>query len=301
MKKQKLLPSSRAILVIFLLIPAPFVFSAGGETISGYLDWENMVINAEVRLNLRNTGISMPSGRALAEERLFSEYFSNIQPFLQSIPVDSSSVLGDFVERGELSPEMLDGLAFEAVMTPPSISLDFQTIRASYKITLSEVSSALIRHRRAGEFYSIVNPAPAASYTGVVIIADSELPIHGRNSAAHLIPCLFPKIWDTEMNLIFDKTLTDPAIYDSKTMVHYFNAEHIFRKTPSSLSPEIQKIVGDKPIRIIARGVFGITATDPIIDSADALLLLSAEQNRALLRQGRVVIITSEAVLKREL
>jgi hypothetical protein len=56
--------------------------------------------------------------------------------------------------------------------------------------------------------------------------------------------------------------------------------------------------VGSNPLRIIARGVFGIDPTDPVIDRDDALLILSTENNRRLLREGRVVLVLNEGKLK---
>jgi hypothetical protein len=56
--------------------------------------------------------------------------------------------------------------------------------------------------------------------------------------------------------------------------------------------------VGDRPLRLIARGVFGARPTDPIIDSEDALIIISSEENRRLLREGKVVIVLNDEVLK---
>jgi hypothetical protein len=54
-------------------------------------------------------------------------------------------------------------------------------------------------------------------------------------------------------------------------------------------------------LRIIARGVFGARPTDPIIDRDDALLILSTEANRRLLREGRIAIVLNSEVLKHPL
>jgi len=57
---------------------------------------------------------------------------------------------------------------------------------------------------------------------------------------------------------------------------------------------------GTGPLRIFARGVFGIKPTDLIIDDSDALLIISSQENRRLLSEGRVVIILDEKVLRSE-
>jgi len=56
--------------------------------------------------------------------------------------------------------------------------------------------------------------------------------------------------------------------------------------------------VGERPLRIFARGVFGISLTDPIIAREDALLIISTAENRSLLSQGRVAIVLDDSVLK---
>jgi hypothetical protein len=142
-------------------------------------------------------------------------------------------------------------------------------------------------------------PSPAADYTGIIIIADMALPIHGRNTSAFVSPCLFPKIWDTEMNLIYERNLTDPAITGSgeRPIVHYAKREDIFRPNPSGIDSTLIPLVGERPLRIFARSVFGAVPTDPVIDRADALLMLSNENNRRLLREGRVVLVVNDEVL----
>jgi hypothetical protein len=139
---------------------------------------------------------------------------------------------------------------------------------------------------------------PAAAYTGIIIIAEGELPIHGRNSGARLVPCLFPKIWDTDMNLIYERNMLETGENQRTAMVRYVPEEAIFRAAPSGMDGDLESLVGSNPLRIFARGVFGVRPTDPIIDRADALLILSTEENRRLLREGRVALVVSDDVLR---
>jgi hypothetical protein len=123
-------------------------------------------------------------------------------------------------------------------------------------------------------------------------MASESLPVHGMMGSALPVPCLFPKLWDTNMNLIFELNPLAGA------MVRYFPARDIFVREPSGLSPELAALVGDRPLRIFARGVFGIQPTDPVIGREDALLIISSEANRNLLREGRVAIIVDDSVLR---
>jgi hypothetical protein len=103
------------------------------------------------------------------------------------------------------------------------------------------------------------------------------------------------------MNLIYERSMMDTGVARRSAMVRYVSSAGVFRPTPSGLSPELAELVGNKPLRIIARGVYGIRPTDPIIDREDALLILSSEENLRLLREGRVAIMLDQSVLRNPL
>jgi hypothetical protein len=189
-------------------------------------------------------------------------------------------------------------LAQGAQRIPPALSGDLSSLTASFTIDLCRLSAALVRHSRAAELARPLRPLPAASYTGIIILAAEALPIRGRNVAALVQPCLFPKVWDTGMNLIYERSMMDTGAARSIAMVRYVSPSGVFRPTPSGLSPELAELVGNNPLRIIARGVYGIRPTDPVIDQEDALLILSSEENLRLLREGRVAIMLDQSVLR---
>jgi hypothetical protein len=260
-----------------------------------------MEIAASVALNLASAGIGLPTGRAQAEELVDAEYPRLIRPSLLSIPVDSSSSLQDLIDRGEFSLQSVGAIARGARRVPPALSSDLSALTAFYTIDLIRLSAALIRHSRPAELTRPLRPLPAASYTGIIILAADSLPIRGRNAAALVQPCLFPKVWDTNMNLIYERSMMDTGIARSAAMVRYVSSSSVFRPTPSGLSPELAELVGNNPLRIIARGVYGIRPTDPVIDREDALLILSSEENLRLLREGRVAIMVDKSVLRSQL
>lgn len=281
----------------FSLFPVP---EGSRITINGFLDWQSGEIEAVTELDITSIGIRFPSGRIQAEEILKDEYLGLVKPILLSIQADSSSTVEDLVLRGDLAFRQLDEICLAASKVTPYFSIDLTRFSGRYSIKLGSISSTLIRHRQPGEPGRPLVPTPAANYTGIIIIADTPLPIHGRNSSALLQPCLFPKIWDDEMNLIYERNLTDPALTGTgeKPMVHYTNTQNIFRPTPSGIDDKLVSLVGDRPLRIFASSVFGIVPTDPVINRADALLILSNENNRGLLREGRVVFVINDDLLK---
>jgi hypothetical protein len=264
----------------------------------GSLEWDKWALNARITLDLASAGIRLPTGRGQAEEFIAAEYPSLLQPFMFSIPVDSSETIGDLVKRGAFSLRETDGIITASRKAAPALSADLRFLSADYTIAINIVSAALVEHNRPAEPLRPLIPVSSASYTGIIIIAADPLPVHGRNTTAALLPCLFPKIWDTDMNLIYERNHTDPRISLQNAIVRYDREENIFRPTPSGLSEELESLVGPNPLRIIARGVFGIHPTDPVIDREDALTIISSENNRRLLREGRVALIVPEASLR---
>ncbi|MDR2312947.1 MAG: polymerase [Spirochaetaceae bacterium] len=300
--------------------------AAQGALVNGALEWERMELSATVTLDLAGAGIRLPAGRARAEALLEDEYPALIQPFVLAIQVDSDSTLGDLIDRGEISLHTGDSFAANAHRIPPSLSPDLSTIFARYTVSLRDISRQLIRHTRPREVQSPLVPLPTDSYTGIIIIADETLRVHGRSSSASMVPCIFPKIWDSEMTLVYERNMVDPnfdrrqnrnspdfgqtpaprssagaraADYAGESMVRYTSRDRIMGRDPSGIDRDLASLVGENPLRIIARGVFGEVPTDPIIDKDDALLILSSEANRRLLREGRVVLVLAKEELKK--
>jgi hypothetical protein len=280
-------------LLILAALPAGAQSPAVG--ISGTLEWDKMEISAQVSLNLKSAGLRLPAGRSGAEELIAAEYLALMRPLILSIPLDSSGTVGDRLAGGEFSLHRAESYALSARRVPPAMSADLETMRAAYTISLGGLSAEFIKNRRPASPRRVLAAPPGAAYTGIIIIAGGELPLHGTGRSASVLPCLFPRIWDSDMNLIYDRSMTASR---EKVMVHYAGLDSIFQKSPSGLSPELEALVGDRPLKILARGVYGIRPTDPVIDAEDALAVISHEENRALLREGRVVIVLDRAVLK---
>ncbi|MDR1104913.1 MAG: polymerase [Treponema sp.] len=280
---------------IAALLFAAAVLAAAEVDIEGAVEWDAMEISASVSLDLASAGIKLPSGRLQGQAIVEGEYLRLLRPAILSLPVDSSSTLEDLIRRGEYSLAQAENLALGARTVPPSLSADLSTMLSRYFLSLSGLSAELIRHSRQAEIPHALAAASVPAYTGIIIIAAEELPVHGTNRRERPLPCLFPKIWDTDMNLIYERNMLDPSL---KTMVRYAPQSAVFRETPSGLSGEIAGLVGANPLRILARGIFGKRPADCIIDREDSLVIISSESNRRLLSEGRVVIVLDDRDLK---
>ncbi|MDR0641704.1 MAG: polymerase [Treponema sp.] len=282
---------------LFILAVLPAGAQSPVVSISGALEWDKMEISAQVSLNLKSAGLRLPTGRSGAEELISAEYMALMRPLILSIPVDSSGTVADHLAGGEFSLRRAENYALSARSVPPAMSADLENMMAAYTISLGGLSGEFIKNRRPQSPPRVLAALPGAAYTGIIIIAGGELPLHGTRRSASVLPCLFPKIWDSDMNLVYDRGMLASR---EKVMVHYAGEDSIFQRNPSGLSAELRALVGDKPLKILARGVYGKRPTDPIIDAKDALAITSSEENRGLLRDGKVVVILDRAVLKTE-
>jgi hypothetical protein len=288
------------ILACFVLTCFPGgLYAQAGDTriaVTGAVDWKKMEMAVNMTLDLASAGIRLPAGRIRAEDLIALEFARLLWPYILAVPVDSSSTVEDLVRLGQLPYLELETFAGSAKRKQTAFTPDFASLSVSYTLDLSILSGRLILHSHAAEIRRVPVPLQAAPYTGIIIIASGELPVHGRKTAAFAAPCLFPKVWDTDMNLIYERNTLDPDS-SGKTLVCYAAEEDIFRDTPSGLSPELAARVGNNPLRIIAGGVFGIRPTDPVIHRDDALVILSSEDNRRLLREGKVAIVLGDDAL----
>ncbi|MDR0400827.1 MAG: polymerase [Treponema sp.] len=287
----------RVLCCIFSLAALRGGAQSTAASISGALAWDKMEVSAQVSLNMKSAGLRLPAGRTGGEEIIAAEYMALMRPLILSIPVDSSSIAADHLTGGGFSLHKAESYVLSARTTPPAMSPDLAYMRAAYTISLGKLSAEFVNNRRPLAPPRVLASLPGAAYTGIVVIAGGELPLHGTKRSARVVPCLFPRIWDSDMRLIYDKDMLESR---ESVMVHYGAEDSIFQRNPSGLSAEMEALVGDKPLRILARGVFGIRPTDPIIDREDAMAVISSEENRLLLREGRVVIILDKDLLKTE-
>jgi len=286
----------KKIFFIFLIFSAAVVFADEMADITGAVEWDTLLLKSTVSVDLAKAGIKLPSGRTQGEAFISEGYLTLIQPSIMDLQVDSSTTIADLIIRGEFNVFDTETLALKAKSVPPALSPDLRKISASYIMNLTDLSSALLRHNRPSPVMRTLIPATSAQYTGIVIIASDELPLYGMRSSALAVPCLFPKIWDSDMNLIYERNMLEAR---ENTMVRYAPLKSIFQDNPSGLAQEVVDVAGNRPLRIFARALYGINPTDLIIDNIDAMLIISSADNRRLLSEGRVVFILNDSVLKK--
>jgi hypothetical protein len=266
------------------------------EAVKGAVDWEKMEISFEVSLDLAQNGYKLPAGRSASEADLHRRYPVLMRPILEALPVNSSATIGAYLEEGRLDPYFTDDIAAMAASVPPFLSSDFRNIRSTYQLGLATIASLIPARQSSPLAATPLNPVDSGTYSGVIVIADGELPIHGKRSTALPLPSLAPRLWDSDMGLLFDRGKVPSGVIP----FHYMNAENILTSRPGGLSAEAEAVAGANPLRIIATEVFGERPTDLVIAAEDAAKILANETNRRLLREGKLIIILNETVLRTE-
>lgn len=273
--------------IAFVLILAYFptnAFAQDGEAIEARstLKWNEETVDSVITLNAKKAGLTMPTGRTAALESIETAMPSLLGNTLFSIPLNSSERLGDAVAKGTVSLADIYRIIDAGKKTPPTFSLDLESISMAHSLSLAQIGSLFIAHTVANGAKPPLQVVPTRAYTGILIDARGKLPIHGEYASSGVWPCLFPRIWDVGMNLLYEKNSVDPVVAKGRGIAYY----------ASAIDDDASRArIGPDPLRIAAREVYGNNRTDPVISREDYLRVMSIPENRALLLAGKVVIL----------
>nr|WP_298681433.1 OmpA family protein [uncultured Treponema sp.] len=277
-------------LTIFVLFASAFCYSyPSGMESQTVQNWETAQIDSKITIDLNKSGLYLPTDRNAAIRLIQQNRSSLLKNAYLSILVDSSHRLGNYLAEEKISLPDINTVINNGKSTAPVLSQELQTAIVYHQNPLQELANLFVKHN--APYTPSFFPLGTASkvYTGILIDARGQLPVHGEYSSEQLNPCLFPKIWNKNMNLIYEKNIVDPSRAKKHGIVLYTGTldESLYRDR-----------IGTEPLRIIARGVFGDNRTDPIISNEDAERILAKSENIELLRQGKIVIVCDKDTLQ---
>ena len=247
------------------------------------VDWQNGIIGLSV---VHRVDDFSPEERS----RLRRETFSNLgERFISAagdLRISSSLSLEEWISRNPRRiSDLLDALTkIEPVSS--SFSREFGELTFTFRLALfPDLAAVFLDHSRGYTPPPGLFHAPSANYTGVLIYAQDTYPVFGEDGDSNLVPVLFPRIWDTEMNIVFEPEMMDRETLLERGPVGYFR---------SLSSVELEDRVGPSPLRIVARGLFGIAPSDPVIPRSDALSLLNSPRAGEILQQGKIAFVIGD-------
>ncbi len=261
-----------------------------GKSLSStsFINWEKGIFVSNIELDVYSANISLPAGRNVATNRIAQKLPLLVKNPLLTVTVNSSTQMGDAVLWELITIGEISDLISEGEKSPSVFSRTGELLTTNHTIKLQDLTSPLILHEGPYTPNIPIDRVSSRPYTGIIIDARGQLPVRGEFTHEKVEPALFPRIWDEEMNLLYEINMVEPEIVKKSGLVKYSS------KTGET---EYEDRVGNDPLRIFARGVFGIHRTDPIISRNDALKILSIPENVELLKQGKVVLLLDEESL----
>ena len=252
---------------------------------SSRIDWTKKLFISDVSLDVVKAGIPLPSGKASSVNRIQLQLPVLIKDPLLSIYVDDYYTLGDIVLQGDLTLEELTRIIDSSKQTPAVFAKGGNQLLTTHTMELKNINSALIKHKNPYVQQKPIDMISTRSYTGIIIDARGSLPVQGEFVNSRASPCLFPKIWNDRMDLMYEKNMVDPEIA-AESMIVAYGSDSDFRNYSDR--------VGNDPIWITAKKIFGSNRCDPVISYDDYLRITTNAQNLKLLQEGKVVILLDQ-------
>lgn len=264
--------------------PAPSHGLAQPFSVKASLDWTARSLDFRVDLSLAAFGLRLPQGRAEAESRIQAELPAVLKDLVLGLPVDSRRDLAACVADSSIKVGDLTALAAKAQALGSTFSRDFSSFGIDYRLPLAELEALLVVHTTPLLPQMPIQGRASRPYSGIVIYATASLPVRGERTEARLEPSLFPRVYDETMVLLLDRNTVAPEALAAWGELAW----------ATELDGQALARVGEDPLRIDARALFGNRRTDLLIPRDEALKILVRKENLELLAQGRVLVVVEK-------
>lgn len=277
-------------IVCLLVIPGLHAQEEGaGETTwESVIDWSRGILELTAERSIDRSGANAPAAAHLAERQIARELPGAVVQGLLPVRVDSRTTLGDLIREDPSLYGSVEALSAEVErrVTRPDPAL--RRLEVSYELPLFPHLPELLGG--AEGVLPLRRPlgwTPTTEYTGIVIYAAEPLRVHGTDLVSRPVPALRPEIYNEAM-----ETVLSEEQVDGEWFLRWGTAAYAEELELADYVPRI----GEKPKRILARRLFGVTPTDLVISNRDAREILATPANRRLLREGRILIVTGSGM-----
>ena len=247
-----------------------------------FIHWGKGTFSSSVDLDIQKAGIVIPSGKASAVDRIQMNLPKLIKNPLLSIYVDDVNTLGDLVLSGTITLEELTILISQGKQTPPVFASGGEKLQTQHSLQLQNIGALLVKHKTPYTPQQPITRVASRAYSGIIIDARGTLPVKNEFISSKVSPCLFPKVYTEDMDLLYERNMVDANVAIQTGIVQYGSSDK---------PADYKSRVGSDPLWITARAVYGVNRCDPVISQSDYLRIMSVKENRDLLRQGKVVIL----------
>ncbi|MFP4619170.1 MAG: hypothetical protein ACLFMZ_10040 [Spirochaetaceae bacterium] len=280
-------PVKNSIFALFLLLVLSS-FPLFGETSADFstnlsVEWSSGEAELTFTFPLSEEQDPSPHVRNKFTRKSRSELgFSFVEEFSR-LHLNSRQSIGDFLKKNPESALPLNAVAKRYTSSTSSFARDYSEFRITYSYSLyPHIIEHLFSHTSVSSPDQILRYVPSGSFSGIVIYVEKELPVHGTSRAANITPCLFPKIYNEHTELIVSKEMLPPETLKNWGIAGYF---------PIDKREDLSSRIGDVPLYIKAKALFGEAPTDIIIPNEGADSMLSTEHTIRLITEGKIAIV----------
>jgi hypothetical protein len=257
---------------------------AGDYTVKGAAGWKEGTFQLNVTHPLSQSLLALPRAEAQGEAEIDAAFSGLFLDAVSSLVVDSSHTVAQAAAEDPAYFGWLHDLGRSAVKDALYLSKDMSSQTAHYVFPLfgPRGIATPFYPREVVALPQRLGYVPSRTFTGLVIYAQNKLSSVGESQEQYAVPALFPRLFDEEMNVVFDRSMCLRSAVEKSGIVGY---------NDSIDENAILLRTGKNPMRIAARAVFGIYHTDLVISSLSARQLLSIPENADIFRQGRILVI----------
>ncbi len=264
----------RRVMIFVLLFSSSLYLFAVDYTVTSEVLWPDDALIITIVYPIPVTERPLPAVKKQIEEKISDNLPVIIFDELSGLILDSHTRIQDYLnKKTSLIPRVFK-LADKAERERSIFSKDMKNLEIQYTINLYpdivEIFLPSPPHEEIGRLLRFV---PSADFTGIVIYIDEH---------KDFTPSLFPRIYDQNMNLIMDRFHIDTDMLKKWGAAGY--------RKDLDLAGSAGRI-GLSPLKLTARGLFGVNNTDIIISTLDAEKILSRGKNINLIYQGRILIV----------
>lgn len=286
--KPKILPRRlilfrKAILIAFASAAITFSLMAEPSIESrSRINWITREFISDISMDVKKAKVQMPSGKKTASAKIKSKMPQLIQPPLLQLYADSSSRLADYLITDKISFDQINTFIMSGYKTPDIFATNLSTLNTTNTINVKDLGPYLVKHTTEYTPEEPIDIVYSRPYSGIIIDARGAYKIHGEYTTSSIYPCLFPTIWDEEMNPVLEKDMVNPEIVKQRGMTGFHYSDNL---------SDYENITGGDPLYIRVTEVYGNNRTDPVIKRKDALKILAVPENVKLLQEGKVVLL----------
>ena len=245
-------------------------------------NWDSKEFIIEITNTVPMSEKSLPSLKSIIENENKIDLPYITLKGIEELTIDSKTNGKEYITDHPNTIEAILDLAADFTKKSSIFSLDFKTLVSTYSINIyPDIAGLFLNHSRTTAITPKLDFIATSSFSGIIIYVDTDLPLYGKHSTGSYTPCLFPRVYNEQLDVIVDPLMVNPEIIKKEGTVAY---------RTSAKTLDLARI-GNSPLKIKARGIFGINNTDLIISTRDSEKILSRKENLELIKQGKILII----------